>query len=58
LCFSESYILAEFGVPVGHGLVTMTDPETQQVFRSSLLPKVRDTETPEGMKSGFFPVRG
>jgi hypothetical protein len=51
LRFAEGDILTEFRVPVGHGLVTVPDPETQQVFRSSLFPKMRNAETPEGMEA-------
>jgi hypothetical protein len=54
LRLAEGYILTEFGVPIGHSLVTVTDPETQQVFRSSLLSNVCDAKSSEGMESGFL----
>jgi hypothetical protein len=49
LRFAKGHILTEFRVPVSHGLVTMPDPETQQVFRSSQFPQMRDAKTPEAM---------
>jgi hypothetical protein len=54
LRFAKGHILTEFRIPVSHGLVSVPDPEAQQVFRSSLLSKMRDAKSPEGMKSGFF----
>jgi hypothetical protein len=54
LRFAKGHILTEFRVSISYGLVTVPDPKTQQVFRSSLLSKVRDAKSPEGMESGFF----
>src|SRR5205807_2129700 len=55
LRFAEGHILTEFRVSVGHGLVTVPDPEAQQIFRRSLFPKMRDAEAPEAMEPGFLP---
>jgi hypothetical protein len=54
LRFAKGHLLTEFCVPIGHSLVTMSDPEAQQIFGSSLLPKMRDAKSPEGMESGFL----
>jgi len=51
-------IPAEFGVPVRYGLIRVSEPESNEIFWSTILAKPRGTESAEGVKTCLRMLHG
>jgi hypothetical protein len=51
---AELHVFLQFRVAISAALVTVTDPEAQQVIRHSLLAKMRHTVSPKGVEAALY----